>query len=75
MDGFHDFENNCFPKYKNFNFAILFFFCLFLPSLPNYRSNMTLLVSVGDFGGVCFHKNVFKDFVMNLLASTPVFFK
>ena len=55
-------------KQTLYNFAVLFIFVYLLPSIANYRSNMTKILSYR-----CTKFNVFKEFVMNLLASTPFF--
>ena len=69
-----------FSKTKNkklFNFASLFFLFFFLvPDILNYRSNMTLWVSrevvKRDW---CPKIHFFKECVMTLLTSTPIFHK
>ena len=62
---------------KFFNFANLFFLFFFLlPNLVIYRSNMTLWVSSEGFKrDLCLKIYFFKECVMTLLTSTPVFHK
>ena len=64
-----------FSKQKTtlFSFAFLFFFVYLLLSLVNYNSHMITL-SV-EWRCNCINFIVFKEFVMNLLSSTPVFRK
>ena len=69
-----------FSKTKNkklFNFASLFFLFFFLaPNLVNYRSNMILWVSREIVKrDRCPKIHFFKEGVMTLLTSTPVFHK
>ena len=62
-------------KKKFFNFAILFFLCFFL--LPNLVSLLQVkynIMGVKGIRGIGVPKS-FKEFVMTLLASTPVFHK
>ena len=59
------------------NFAILYFIVFLSASLASYSSNMTLLVSREGVKRLWCHKYLyfFKEVVMTLLASTPVFHK
>ena len=62
---------------NTFELAILFlpFIVCFLPSLVNYRPDITKLLSREGVMGLVTQSNVFKEFVMTLLASTRVFQK
>ena len=74
VDIFHDFENNCLPKYKKIYFKLrnfVPFIVYLLLSLDNYWRNKAKLMSSEGAKGIGVTKsNVFNEFVMTLLAWT-----
>ena len=57
------------------HFAFFPFIVCLLPSLVNYKPNMTILLSWEGVKDGVTKSNVFKEFVMTLLASARVFQK